>query len=235
VSKGPAAGGLAKDDAKVSYLRGERRVLILVLSLAIPLAVVVSFCLPNVRHFTIPSGSMAPTLPVGSNVIVWRASYGYSRYSFDGFELPIDGRWPAWAPRRGDIVVFRQPRNRKVFYVCRVVGLPGERVQMIKGRLAINGQLVQRDPVPKLPDPSGGKDVDVYVERLPEGASYRIMEVAGDSGYFDNTPEFVVPPGHLFVLGDNRDNSVDSREQSPRAGVGFVPIELVIGRVVVTF
>jgi signal peptidase I len=133
------------------------------------------------------------------------------------------------------MIVFRLPRNRRVTYVKRVVGLPGERIQMIGGRLSINGQLVPREPVPKMPDPSGGKgEVDVYIERPPEGASYRIMETQGDAGHYDNTPELVVPPAHFFVLGDNRDNSIDSRDQS-RFGVGFVPVELVIGRVIATF
>lgn len=221
-------------------LRAERRVLILVLSLAVPLAFAVFLGVPSMgpilRLFNIPSASNAPTLPRGSYVLVSRASYGYSRHSFDGFELPITGRWPALVPKRGDMIVFRLPRDRKITYVKRVVGLPGERVRMIDGRLSINGELVPREPAPKIPHPSGGKEeVDVYVERLPGGASYRIIESEGDTGRFDNTPEFVVPEGHLFVLGDNRDNSIDSREPSSLFGVGFVSIDLVIGRVVATF
>jgi signal peptidase I len=134
------------------------------------------------------------------------------------------------------MVVFRHPREHKVTYVKRVVGLPGDQIQMINGRLSINGQLVPRETAPKMPDPSGGKrKVEVYVEHLPEGASYRIIETEGDRGRYDNTSEFVVAPGHLFVLGDNRDNSIDSREPSPPYGVGLVPIELVTGRVIASF
>jgi signal peptidase I len=218
-------------------VRRERRVLILVLSLTLPLfLLILPSTSPFIRTFSIPSVSNAPTLPRGSYVLVSRASYGYSRYSFDLFDLPIAGRWPALMPSRGDMVVFRLPRNHSIHYVKRVVGLPGDRIQMVDGRLFINGQLVRREPLPSLPDPGEGtRLVDTYLERLPEGASYRIIESQGDKGHFDNTPEFLVPAGHLFVLGDNRDNSIDSREQSRGMGIGFVPVELVIGRVVATF
>jgi signal peptidase I len=220
--------------------RQERRVLILATSLGFFLFLVVYLFVPTfgpvIRIFTNPSGSMLPTLQVGSYLVVSRASYGYSRYSFDSFELPITGRWPALMPQRGDIVVFRLPRDHKTQYIKRVVGLPGDRIQMFNGRLSINGALMPIEPAPTPPSASGDKrTVPTYVEKLPGDTSSLIMKGDGRNGPSDNTPEFLVPAGNLFMLGDNRDNSTDSRHQSPTYGVGFVPIELVIGRLIVTF
>jgi signal peptidase I len=222
------------------YRRSERRWLFLAMAIGLPLFLVLVLCLPGLgpvfRVFTIPSGAMMPMLPVGSYVVVSRASYGYSRYSFELFQLPLAGRWPALMPRRGDVVVFLLPRDRKTHYVKRVVGLPGDRIQMVKGRLSINEQLVPIEAAGRMTNPTDRTKEDAtYIETLPDGTAYRIIQRDGGSGPHDNTPVYTVPAGHLFVLGDNRSNSTDSREHSPRYGVGFVPVELVIGRVVSVF
>ena len=117
-------------------------------------------------------------------MLVSRAAYGYSRHSFDAFDLPISGRWPALMPKRGDVVVFRLPRDQKIYYVKRVVGLPDDHVQMVRGTLSINGQLVARW---EFSDKSG-REATIYIERLPDGTIYRIMKHDGDDGPLNNTP-----------------------------------------------
>ena len=184
------------------------------------------------QPFTIPSGSMMPTLLVGDYIFVNKFAYGYSKYSLPFAPDLFSGRVFGSEPKRGDVVVFRFPPNPDVDYIKRVVGLPGDRVQMIDGVLHINGQ-----PVPKQPDGSfnsdyrldPGQDVPVFRETLDTGISYDTLDQSPNSRG-DNTREFIVPAGHYFLMGDNRDKSADSRFD-----VGFVPAENLVGRASVIF
>ncbi len=179
--------------------------------------------------FNIPSGSMMPTLEIGDYLFVYKPSYGYSRYSFPFGLAPIEGRIVNDAlPKRGDVIVFRLPTNTSIDYIKRVVGLPGDRVQVLDGRLYINGALVPREPVGlrKISERGMSPTMMVYIETLPGGVMHEIYEESDDRP-LDNTQEYVVPEGHYFCMGDNRDNSQDSRVQSL---VGFVPLENIVGR-----
>ena len=177
--------------------------------------------------FNIPSGSMIPTLLVGDYLFVSKYSYGYSRYSFPFGMAPFDGRIFETPPERGDVAVFRQPQNESVAFIKRIVGLPGDRIQVTDGVLRINDVAVNR--VRKgFATASDGYNVIrflVYQETLPNGKSYLIQE-RSDDDVLDNTNVFLVPEGHYFMMGDNRDNSRDSRTTS----VGMVPAENLIGR-----
>ena len=178
--------------------------------------------------FNIPSGSMIPTLLVGDYLFVSKYSYGYSRYSFPFGIAPFDGRIFETPPERGDVAVFRQPQNESVAFIKRIVGLPGDRIQVTDGVLRINDVAVNR--VRKgFATASDGYNVirfAVYQETLPNGKSYLIQERSDDDDLLDNTNVFLVPEGHYFMMGDNRDNSRDSRTTS----VGMVPAENLIGR-----
>ena len=178
--------------------------------------------------FNIPSGSMIPTLLVGDYLFVTKYSYGYSRYSFPFGLGPIKDRVFSGErkPRRGQVAVFRLPSDTSVDYIKRVIGLPGDRIQVRRGLLHINGQPVERRMIGNgMHTVSGGELMTtLYQETLPEGKIHLIQEVS-DQQIFDNTPEFVVPAGHYFMMGDNRDNSRDSRSSS----VGFVPLKNFIG------
>ena len=177
--------------------------------------------------FNIPSGSMIPTLLVGDYLFVSKYSYGYSRYSFPFGMAPFDGRIFETPPERGDVAVFRQPQNESVAFIKRIVGLPGDRIQVTDGVLRINDVAVNR--VRKgFATASDGYNVirfAVYQETLPNGKSYLTQE-RSDDDVLDNTNVFLVPEGHYFMMGDNRDNSRDSRTTS----VGMVPAENLIGR-----
>lgn len=177
--------------------------------------------------FNIPSGSMIPTLLIGDYLFVSKYSYGYSRYSLP-FGLPlIPGRIFFHEPERGDVAVFKQPVDNSTDYIKRLVGLPGDRIQMRGGILYINDQAVRRERVEDYESTDGsesGRRIQ-YIETLPNGRKHRIIEVS-DNGALDNTDVFVVPPGHYFAMGDNRDNSLDSRTRQ----VGFVPAQNLVGR-----
>ncbi|ALE04000.1 signal peptidase I [Bartonella ancashensis] len=179
------------------------------------------------QPFTIPSGSMRPTLLVGDYLFVSKYSYGYSRFSFP-FSLPLfKGRVWASQPERGDVLVFRLPSNTDIDYIKRVVGLPGDRIQMRQGVLYVNDKAVLRQFIGQISDPDItelDRPVDVYRETMPNGIRYDTLSL----GYFpqvDNTRVFEVPPGHYFMIGDNRHNSDDSR-----LSVGYVPEENLVGR-----
>lgn len=179
--------------------------------------------------FNIPSGSMLPNLLVGDYIFVSKYSYGYGKYSFPFNIADFDGRLFERSPERGDVAVFRQPKNTNIDYIKRIVGLPGDRIQMIEGILHINGQPVLRvkDGIEKTENIFGrGAAFAKYTETLPNGSSHSIIEVSDDMS-LDNTPVFTVPEDHFFAMGDNRDNSQDSRVLG---FVGYVPKENLIGR-----
>jgi signal peptidase I len=183
------------------------------------------------QPFNIPSGSMKETLLVGDYLFVSQFSYGYSRYSLP-FSLPLfSGRIFGAEPKRGDVVVFRLPRDPSSDYIKRVIGLPGDHIQMIGGLLHINGVPVKRERIGDFVDDDDGVAIRRWRETLPDGVSYEVLDLQ-DNGFLDNTQEYVVPAGHYFMMGDNRDNSVDSRVQS---AVGYVPFENIIGKAQVIF
>ncbi|HLS59314.1 MAG TPA: signal peptidase I [Paracoccaceae bacterium] len=199
------------------------------------------------QPFWIPSGSMKPTLLIGDFLFVNKMAYGYSRHSCPFSLCPFEGRIFASEPERGDVVVFKHPVTGSD-YIKRVIGLPGDRIQMAGGILHVNGEPLPQEriedfrqeyapqgPMRSLPRCAnapvreGGDCVkEQYLETLPDGSVHRILNI--EDGFGDNTPVFTVPEGQFFFIGDNRDNSMDSRFPRSAGGVGMVPFDLLVGR-----
>lgn len=218
--------------AKLSSIFGEG------FSLLIAMTVVLVVRTVAAEPFNVPSASMVPTLLVGDTLIAGKYTYGFSKYSWPIDIIPeyvmpnATGRILDRPAQRGDVVVFKLPRDTSVNYVKRVVGLPGERIQMREGRLYINGEIVPRREDGMAITQKFGRDRPVhrYIETLPGGHEHEILEQS-DTDSLDDTAEFTVPPGSYFAMGDNRDDSLDSRVPAALGGVGFVPEDNLVGRV----
>jgi signal peptidase I len=184
--------------------------------------------------FYVPSASMEPTLLIGDALLASKFPYGYSAASMPiHIDVPETGRIFGATPKRGDVVVFRWPGDRAQVWVKRVIGLPGDRIQVREGQVWINGTpaRVKADGIGEAEDDNGGSEpAHRYIETLPGGVAHPIFKLY-DSGRLDNTPEVTVPPDRLFVMGDNRDNSADSRVPVGQGGVGLLPIDDLVGRV----
>jgi signal peptidase I len=182
--------------------------------------------------YKVPSPSMVPTLLVGDELIGSKFAYGYGKYSSPiGLMPDFSGRLFGEAPERGDVIVFRLPRDPSTTYVKRLIGLPGDRIQMQGGRLYINDAIVPRRAIGPFANDVGGRGIasTLYVETLPNGREHELVEIS-DAEQHDDTPSFVVPPKHYFMMGDNRDNSLDSRIAAEDGGVGFVPEDNLVAR-----
>ncbi len=213
---------------------GVRRVVSAVGQLVLVVAIVVFTKTVAAEAYYVPSGSMQPTLLIGDELMVSKFSYGYSRYSLPiAFGPSSPERLFGRMPDRGDVVVFRLPSDPTQTYVKRVIGLPGDRVQMRDGRLWINGKMLplRRDGAGTVEMEDGGSETAALeIETLPGGREHPIYKFDG-IGQLDNTQVFEVTPDHIFVMGDNRDNSADSRLAPEAGGVGLVPVENLVGRV----
>jgi len=214
-------------ESRVSSLLREAGTVAIALGFALVVRVVAA------EPFNVPSSSMVPTLLVGDTLIAGKYAYGYSKFSAPFDLLPdFKGRVMNRAPKRGDVIVFRLPRDTSINYVKRLIGLPGDHIQMKEGRLYINGEIVPREDDGDYKTPYNGRERNLhrYIETLPGGVTHVTLELS-DNGPYDSTSEYIVPLDHYFMMGDNRDNSLDSRVPPENDGVGFVPVENLVGRV----
>lgn len=230
----PEAKAAAAANRKAAPVMTPREELVdIVRTVAIAVGVTLLFRFFFFQPFNIPSGSMKPTLLVGDFILVDKIEYGYSKASliWPLTRMPLEGRLFGSTPEIGEVVVFKNAADQNKDYIKRVVGMPGDTVQVISGVLHVNGQRVQRELLPDVPPTcgqgSGYNAARVYRETLPGGGpSYVVQECRGDANILDNTPKLTVPEGHYFMMGDNRDNSADSRTTT----VGFVPQDQLVGK-----
>jgi len=185
------------------------------------------------ESYYVPSASMEPTLDIGDHLVANKFAYGYSRYSnFFGIGPASDKRLFERMPERGDVVLFRHPHDTDETLVKRVIGLPGDRIQVRGGRLVINGEMlaVRRDGIGTMESGDGSTLTAArFIETLPGGREHPIYKLTS-RGAVNDTPVFEIPAGHLFMMGDDRDNSLDSRVPVTEGGVGLVPMENLVGR-----
>ncbi len=245
----PPVGTEPKPSVKESFKDEMRDLGKFIIKLAVFVVILRSFI---VAPFNIPSESMLPRLLVGDYLLVAKWPYGYSKNSLP-FSVPlIPGQILSSLPERGDVAVFKAPPSNEIDYIKRVIGLPGDRIQMKMGQLFINDQPVAKKRIENLVIPvspntkcnspqfmetaSDGSlrcSYPQFVETLPNGKSYRVLDLEINPGA-DSTEVFEVPKGHLFMMGDNRDNSLDSRFLAEEGrGIGLVPQENLVGRALV--
>lgn len=217
----PAGGSTGHEPVKK---KSELWDTVIVLLQAFAIALVIRTLL--FQPFVIPSSSMVGTLLIGDYLFANKFAYGFSQHSIPFSPNIMDGRILGSDPVRGDVAVFKLPSDGSTDYIKRIIGMPGDTVEVQNGVVFINGTAVPRERIDDFVHPETGQTVPQYRETLPNGVSYQVLDLVSNS-MLDNSPQpFVVPQGHYFMMGDNRDNSSDSRT----ALVGFVPLENFVGR-----